>query len=44
MIMSANFTTDLALKGEILPMDELFQYGDQKSGGFSGEGVLARNA
>lgn len=25
-IMSANFTTDLALKNEILPMDELFQY------------------
>jgi hypothetical protein len=30
--MSANFTTDLALKDEILPMDELFQYGDQKAG------------
>jgi sn-glycerol 3-phosphate transport system substrate-binding protein len=44
VIMSANFTTDLALKDEILPMDELFQYGDQKAGDFSGEGVLARNA
>jgi sn-glycerol 3-phosphate transport system substrate-binding protein len=32
--MSANFTTDLALKDEILPMDELFQYGDQKAGDF----------
>jgi sn-glycerol 3-phosphate transport system substrate-binding protein len=32
--MSANFTTDLALKDEILPMDELFQYGDQKAGIF----------
>jgi sn-glycerol 3-phosphate transport system substrate-binding protein len=31
VIMSANFTTDLALKDEILPMDELFQYGDQKA-------------
>lgn len=28
VIMSANFTTDLALKDEILPMDELFKYGD----------------
>ena len=34
VIMSANFTTDLALKDEILPMDELFQYGDQKAGDF----------
>lgn len=32
--MSANFTTDLALKDEILPMDELFKYGDQKAGDF----------
>ncbi|WJY14384.1 ABC transporter substrate-binding protein [Pectobacteriaceae bacterium CE90] len=31
VIMSANFTTDLALKKEILPMDELFKYGDQKA-------------
>ncbi len=30
VIMSANFTTDLALKDEILPMDDLFRYGDQK--------------
>ena len=30
VIMSANFTTDLALKDEILPMDELFKYGDQR--------------
>ncbi|MBP1524025.1 extracellular solute-binding protein [Salmonella enterica subsp. enterica serovar Worthington] len=29
VIMSANFTTDLALKDEILPMDELFKYGDR---------------
>ena len=34
VIMSANFTTDLALKDEILPMDELFKYGDQKAGDF----------
>lgn len=34
VIMSANFTTDLALKEEILPMDELFKYGDQKAGDF----------
>ena len=34
VIMSANFTTDLALKDEILPMDELFKYGDQKAGNF----------
>jgi sn-glycerol 3-phosphate transport system substrate-binding protein len=34
VIMSANFTTDLALKDEILPMDDLFQYGDQKAGDF----------
>ncbi|MBX4756960.1 ABC transporter substrate-binding protein [Klebsiella sp. CVUAS 8534.2] len=34
VIMSANFTTDLALKDEILPMDELFQDGDQKAGDF----------
>lgn len=34
VIMSANFTTDLALKDEILPMDELFQYGDKKAGDF----------
>lgn len=33
-IMSANFTTDLALKNEILPMDELFKYGHQTSGSF----------
>lgn len=29
VIMSANFTTDLALKQEILPMDELFKFGDR---------------
>lgn len=34
VIMSANFTTDLALKDEILPMDELFKYGDQQAGDF----------
>ncbi|SFT96687.1 carbohydrate ABC transporter substrate-binding protein, CUT1 family [Kosakonia arachidis] len=34
VIMSANFTTDLALKDEILPMDELFKYGDKKAGDF----------
>ncbi len=34
VIMSANFTTDLALKDEILPMDDLFQYGNQKAGDF----------
>lgn len=34
VIMSANFTTDLALKEEILPMDDLFQYGNQKAGDF----------
>jgi len=31
VIMSANFTADLAIKNEILPMDELFKYGDQKA-------------
>ncbi|HDS1149448.1 TPA: ABC transporter substrate-binding protein [Pluralibacter gergoviae] len=31
-IMSANFTTDLALKNEILPMDALFKYGPRKAG------------
>lgn len=31
VIMSANFTTDLALKDEILPMDELFKFGDKKA-------------
>jgi hypothetical protein len=40
--MSANFTTDLALKDEILPMDELFQIWRSKSRRFSGEGILAR--
>ncbi|KNC90595.1 ABC transporter substrate-binding protein [Trabulsiella odontotermitis] len=34
VIMSANFTTDLALKDEILPMDELFKFGNQKAGPF----------
>ena len=34
VIMSANFTTDLALKDEILPMDELFKFGDKKAGDF----------
>ncbi|MFP1928690.1 ABC transporter substrate-binding protein [Lonsdalea quercina] len=34
VIMSANFTTDLALKQEILPMDELFKFGDQKASAF----------
>lgn len=28
VIMSANFTTDLALKDKILPMDELFRFGN----------------
>lgn len=32
VIMSANFTTDLALKDEILPMDALFKYGQRKAG------------
>lgn len=31
VIMSANFTADLAIKNEILPMDELFKYGDEKA-------------
>ncbi|WP_134706655.1 ABC transporter substrate-binding protein [Rahnella sp. CJA17(1/100)] len=31
VIMSANFTADLAIKNEILPMDELFKFGDQKA-------------
>jgi len=31
VIMSANFTADLAIKKEILPMDELFKYGSQKA-------------
>lgn len=43
VIMSANFTTDLALKDEILPMDDLFQYGDQRRA-ISGERVLAGDA
>ncbi|WP_413730735.1 ABC transporter substrate-binding protein [Sodalis sp. RH22] len=30
VIMSANFTVDLALKNEILPMDELFKFAPQK--------------
>lgn len=30
-IMSANFTADLVIKDQILPMDELFQYGDEKA-------------
>ncbi|QOL13380.1 ABC transporter substrate-binding protein [Dickeya dianthicola] len=34
VIMSANFTTDLALKNEILPMDELFKFGNEKAGAF----------
>jgi sn-glycerol 3-phosphate transport system substrate-binding protein len=29
VIMSANFTADLAIKNEILPMDDLFKYGNQ---------------
>ena len=41
VIMSANFTTDLALKDEILPMDELFKYGDQKAGDFLLAMILA---
>lgn len=32
VIMSANFTTDLALKDEILPMDELFKFGGRNAG------------
>lgn len=31
VIMSANFTADLAIKNEILPMDDLFKYGNQKA-------------
>ncbi|AHF77295.1 Family 1 extracellular solute-binding protein [Sodalis praecaptivus] len=34
VIMSANFTTDLALKDEILPMDELFRFGSDKASTF----------
>ncbi len=44
VIMSANFTTDLALKDEILPMDELFKYGDKKSGRFPAKRLLACDA
>lgn len=33
-IMSANFTTDLVLKNKILPMDELFRFGDIKASDF----------
>ncbi|MEQ9877345.1 ABC transporter substrate-binding protein [Pectobacterium aroidearum] len=31
VIMSANFTADLVIKDEILPMDELFKYGNEKA-------------
>ncbi|CAG9295177.1 sn-glycerol 3-phosphate transport system substrate-binding protein [Celerinatantimonas diazotrophica] len=31
VIMSANYTTDLAINHEILPMSELFQYGPDKN-------------
>ncbi len=34
VIMSANFTTDLALKKEILPMDEILKYGNLKANDF----------
>jgi sn-glycerol 3-phosphate transport system substrate-binding protein len=34
VIMSANFTADLAIKDEILPMDELFKYGNQPATAF----------
>ncbi|VFS62594.1 glycerol-3-phosphate transporter periplasmic binding protein [Raoultella planticola] len=44
VIMSANFTTDLALKDEILPMDELFPLWRSKSGRLPGQRVLAGDA
>ncbi|RLM21690.1 ABC transporter substrate-binding protein [Brenneria alni] len=31
VIMSANFTADLVIKDQILPMDDLFKYGNEKA-------------
>ncbi|MEC5342846.1 ABC transporter substrate-binding protein [Brenneria populi] len=31
VIMAANFTADLVIKDQILPMDELFKYGNEKA-------------
>ncbi|PWC17772.1 ABC transporter substrate-binding protein [Brenneria corticis] len=37
VIMSANFTADLVIKDQILPMDELFKYGDEQATPFLSE-------